>query len=220
MLARLQEICQAEGAKLSDRALRAVVRQSEGGMRDSLSLLDQVFSACGPEAKDEEVFEALGAIDRTLVQDLASALVHRDTQKLLTRVDEAFDRGVKLERLLEELALELRHVFVAKATGAAPRELAESDQHEVMALAKETDAAQLARLFDVVHGSIWDVARAAQPKLAIEMALLKAVHLAPGAAIPELVSRVEKLLAGQPVSAPRAQVGAPGGRSAPGPFRA
>lgn len=220
MLERLQEICQAEQAGISARALTLVVRQSEGGMRDALSLLDQVFSACGQNPTDEEVAEALGAIDRTLVQDLAQGLVLRDVKRLLERIDEAFNRGVDLKRLLEELALELRHVFVSKAMGSAPKELAELDQKAVLSLAQEADASQLARLFDVVHGSIWEVSRAPQPKLALEMALLKAVHLAPGAAIPELVARVEKLAAGQPVAPAKPSVGAPGGRSAPGPFRA
>src|SRR5690242_7751839 len=69
MLERLQEICKAEGAALSDRSLSMVVRQAEGGMRDALSLLDQILSACGPSATDEEVAEAIGAIDRLVVQE-------------------------------------------------------------------------------------------------------------------------------------------------------
>jgi DNA polymerase-3 subunit gamma/tau len=60
------------------------------------------------------------------------------------------------------------------------------------------------------------VNRAPQPRLALEMALLKGLHLAPAAAIPELIARVEKLAAGGSSTAP----GAPGGRSAPAPFRA
>jgi len=220
MLSRLKEICQAEASGISDRALSLVVRQSEGGMRDALSLLDQVFSACGEAPTDEEVAEALGAIDRTLVQDLAKGLVHRQVAPLLERVEEAFNRGVDLKRLLEELALELRHVFVAKAMGAPPKELAELDQKAVVALGKEADASQLARLFDVVHGAVRDVSQAAQPKLAVEMALLKAVHLAPGAAIPELVAKVEKLSQGLPVASAKPSTGAPGGRPAPAPFRA
>ncbi len=58
-------------------------------MRDALSLLDQVMSACGPRASDAEVAEALGAIDRTLVQRSPSALVRRDAQALLEKVEES-----------------------------------------------------------------------------------------------------------------------------------
>ncbi len=220
MLKRLWEICQAEGAKISEQSLALVVRQSEGGMRDALSLLDQILSACGEEATDEAVAEALGAIDRTLVHQCTEALIRRDAKALLGHIDEAFIRGVELKRLAEELALQLRHVFVALSVGEAPAELAESEQKAIKALAAESDAAQLARLFDVVHGAVWEIARAPQPRLSLEMALLKAIALAPAASIPELLERVERLAAGQPAKDPnKPSAGASGGRSAPPGFR-
>jgi DNA polymerase-3 subunit gamma/tau len=222
MLKRLKFICEQEKVNISERALSLVVRQSEGGMRDALSLLDQIFSACGPEPTDEAVAEALGAIDRTVVQDFAEALVRKDARRVLERVEEMFNRGVDLKRLAEELALQLRHLFVAKTLGQAPAELAESEQKALVALAQEADAAQISRLFDVVHGSVWDVSRAPQPRLALEMALLKAIQLSPGGSIPELLAKVERLTAGLgPVDDPRKPVaGASGGRSASPNFRA
>ncbi len=215
MLKRLQEICVAEGAGISDRALSLIVRQSEGGMRDALSLLDQILSAAGTQPTDEEVAEALGAIDRTVVQDIVEGLVRRDAKRVLVRIEDVFNRGVDLKRLAEETALQLRHVFVAKALHEAPSELAESEQKAVMALAQEADSAQLARLFDVIHGAVWDVSRAAQPRLALEMAFLKAIQLSPAASIPELIAKVERLAGGPD----QKSLGAPGGRSASSTFR-
>ena len=157
-------------------------------------------------------------MDRTLVQTFCEALVRRDARVLLDRTEEAFNRGVELKRLTEELALQLRHVLVARTLNEAPSELAESEQKAVLALAKEADAAQLTRLFDVVHHAIWEVGKAQQPRLALEMALLKAVQLAPSASVPELLARVEKL-AQNVGSAEGPRPGASGGRSAPAPFR-
>ncbi|MGQ0507023.1 MAG: DNA polymerase III subunit gamma/tau [Myxococcaceae bacterium] len=219
MLDRLKEICQAEKVAVTDLSLSLIVRQSEGGMRDALSLLDQVLSACGEAPTDEAVAEALGAIDRTLVQTFAEALVRRDAKKLMELTDEAFNRGVDLKRLAEELALQLRHLFVTKAVGEAPAELADSERQALITLAKEADPAALSRLFDIIHNSIWDVSRAAAPRLTFEMALLKAVQLSPSASLPDLIAKVEKLAAGG-TEAKHAVAGAPGGRSAPTGFRA
>jgi DNA polymerase-3 subunit gamma/tau len=221
MLERLTEICGAEGVQLTDRSLALIIRQSEGGMRDALSLLDQILSACGESPTDEAVAEALGAIDRTVVQSFGESLVRRDAKKILELTEEVFNRGVDLKRLAEELALQLRHLFVAKAVGEAPAELADSEQKALVALAKEADAAQVARLFDIVHTSVWDISQAAQPRLAFEMALLKAVQLAPSASLPELVAKVERLAGGGGSPDPKRQIaGAPGGRSNPANFRA
>ncbi|HEX4621831.1 MAG TPA: DNA polymerase III subunit gamma/tau [Myxococcaceae bacterium] len=218
MTKRLQEICVQEGAHLSASALSLVVRQSDGGMRDALSLLDQILSACGDSPTEEAVADALGTVDRTAVQEMAEALVRRDAKRLLARTEDLFDRGLDLRRVAEELAMELRHVFVAKALGEPPAELADSERKALATLAKEADSAQLTRLFDVLHAGIQEIAKAAQPRLALEMVLLKAVELAPAASIPELVTRLERLAAGQSAE-PRQSVGAPGGRSEPPPFR-
>jgi DNA polymerase-3 subunit gamma/tau len=218
MTKRLQEICAKEGVHLSASALSLVVRQSDGGMRDALSLLDQILSACGDSPTEEAVADALGTVDRTAVQEMVEALVRRDAKRLLARTEDLFDRGLDLRRVAEELAMELRHVFVAKALGEPPAELADSERKALATLAKEADAAQLTRLFDVLHTGIQEIAKAAQPRLALEMVLLKAVELAPAASIPELVTRLERLAAGQSAE-PRQSVGAPGGRSEPRPFR-
>ncbi|MDY7228998.1 DNA polymerase III subunit gamma/tau [Hyalangium rubrum] len=218
MLQRLKQICEAEGAGISDRSLSLVVRQSEGGMRDALSLLDQILASCGANPTDEAVAEALGAIDRTMVQDFAEALVRKDARKVLSRVEEVFNRGLDLKRLAEELALQLRHLFVTKALGEAPAELAESEQKALLALAQEADSAQISRLFDVVHGSVWDVSRAAQPRLAMEMALLKAIQLSPAGSIPDLIAKMDRLASGLNGTS-QSQSGAPGGRSGPTNFR-
>jgi DNA polymerase-3 subunit gamma/tau len=149
---------------------------------------------------------------------MAEGLVRADPKRLLTRTEDLFNRGLDLRRVAEELALELRHVFLAKALGEPPAELADSEQKAVMALAKEADSAQLSRLFDILYTGIQEVAKAAQPRLAFEMVLLKAVELAPAASLPDLVARLERLASGQPAE-PRKIAGASGGRSEPVPFR-
>jgi DNA polymerase III subunit gamma/tau len=214
MLGRLKAICESEKVTLSEVALSMVVRQSEGGMRDALSLLDQVLSASGHSPTDEAVAEALGSIDRTAVLSLVSAMIERDAKAVLSQTETLWSRGIDLKQLADDVAQQLRNVFVAKVTGEAPAELAESERVATKAQAFEADAAQVARLFDVVYGSIWDIARAPQPKLTFEMACLKALHLAPSASIPDLLSKVESLIQNNPLAA-----GTPGGRSAKAPFR-
>ena len=218
ILERLKQICGAEKVRISDRSLSVIARQSDGGMRDALSLLDQILSACGSEPSDESVAEALGVIDRNLIQGFVEGLIRRDSGKLLTLVDEVYNRGSDLKRLSEEIALQLRHLFVTKTTGEAPAELSDSEQQALRALSQESEAAQLARLFDAMHECLSEIARADQPRLFLEMALLKAVQLAPVASIPELIAKVEQL--GSSPTPKTRSLGAPGGRSEPTNFRA
>lgn len=219
MVKRMRQVCDAEGFRVSDRALSLVARQADGGMRDAFSLLDQIFATYGTTPSDTEVAEALGTVDRTVVHALCVALVRRDPRAFLSLVADAYDKGVEMRRLCDEAALYLRHLVVTRVAGSAPDELADVERMAVVELAGEAEVAQLARLFDVVHGSAHEVGRAPQPRLALEVALLKAVHLAPSASLPDLVARVEELSRslGTPPDRDRA---APGGRPAAAPFRA
>lgn len=219
MLERLAEIAKAEGARLSDPSLSLIVRQSEGGMRDALSLLDMILSACGPDASDEAVAEALGAVDRTAIHDLARALLRRDAKPALAKIAELHGRGVDFKRLAEELSLYLRHILVTRSVGEAPDELADFERKGVTELARDADPTHLTRLFELVQGSIWEISRAAQPRLAMEVALLKGIHLAPGAPVAELLARAEALAQKLGPSPSASGPVAEGGRPAPGTFR-
>ena len=207
MIARLREICRAEKVTLTDASLSVIVRQADGGMRDALSLLDQVIASSGDSPSEAEVAEAIGTVEQTIIHDFAKSLIRREPEPLLRRVEEIFNRGLDLKRAMEEVAFYLRHIMVAQATGKPPAELSDLEQQAVESLAREVEAAQVVRLFDIVHGSIWEVSRSPQPRWAMEMVLLKAIHLSPTSSIPDLVTRLEKV------------VGAPGGRSPPANFR-
>ena len=196
LVARLRDVSRAEGFELSDEALALVARQAEGGMRDALSLLDQLVSSSGKSPSAEEVAEALGAVERRALVGLVRALCRREAGELVRLLAEQHDRGTEPRRLCEALCQELRNLLVARTTGSPPAELPDHEQRELQALAAEADPVQLARLFDLTHGALADLGRAFEPRLALEVALLKGIFLAPGAAIGELLARVEALVGG------------------------
>jgi len=199
---QLGKVADAEGMRLSPAALGLVARQAEGGMRDALSLLDQVRAACGDAPADAEVAEALGAVDAAAVSRIAGALVRRDGAAVLVEVEALHARGLEMKRVAEELVRHLRNVVVAKLVPAAPIDLPDLELEEVRGQAAAADAAQLTRLFDLVQRSMVEVKLSEQPRYALEVALLEGVFLAPGAQVSELVARVEALAKGAPLVAP------------------
>jgi DNA polymerase-3 subunit gamma/tau len=220
MVERLRKICEGEGIAISDRSLQLIGRQADGGMRDALSLLDQLISSAGLEVSDEAVEEALGLVDRTTVLGLARALVERDGKALLSQVAAVHDRGIELKKLCEELAFAFRDLLYVKTVGEPPADRSDAERKTLEELAAKADPAQLSRIFDLVHGAIRDVAYAAQPRLALEVALLTAVNLAPARGLAELAARLEALAgamgAGVAAAAPGA-TGAAGFAPAPSP---
>ena len=207
---RLREIAQAEQVAASDGALALVARQAQGSMRDALSLLDQLFSAHDPaagEIGDEEAAATLGALDTRVVREIVSAVLARDAGAALSGVMAAYDQGADFKRLAEELAGQARNLVLASLPGVKQ----DLPDHEVRALAQEAsehDGAQLARVFELLQLAQDEVSKAASPRHALEVALLRAVHLAPAGSLPDLVTRVEQLVKGG-ASAPAAKPEAP-----------
>jgi DNA polymerase-3 subunit gamma/tau len=202
---QLGKVAAAEGMEVSPAALALVARQAEGGMRDALSLLDQVRAASGDAPTDAEVAEALGTVDAAAVSRIGAALVRRDGAAVLAEVAALDARGLETRRVAEEIVRHLRNVVVARLAPAAPLDLSDAELSEVRAQAGEADPAQLTRLFDVAQRAVVDVKLSEQPRYALEVALLKGVFLAPGAGMAELIGRLESL------------AGAPGGGGGEGP---
>jgi DNA polymerase-3 subunit gamma/tau len=208
---QLGRVAEAEGMRLSPLALALVARAAEGGMRDALSILDQVRAACGEAPSDEEVGEALGAVDVAAVGRLCAALVARDGAAVLAEIAALDARGLETRRVAEEVVRHLRDVLVARLVPTAPLDLPDAEVAEVRALAAAAEPAQLTRLFDLAQRAVADVKLADQPRFALEIALLKGVFLAPGADVTELLARVEALSGG------RAPPGSGGGGTGRGP---
>jgi DNA polymerase-3 subunit gamma/tau len=203
IVARLREIAQAEKVQASDGALALVARQAQGSMRDALSLLDQLFSAHDPaagEIGDKEAAETLGALDTAVVRDIVTAVLGRDPGAALSGVVRAYEQGADMKRLSEELASHARNLVLASLPGVKQ----DLPDHEVRSLAQqaaEHDSAQLSRVFELLQLAQDEVAKAASPRHALEVALLRAVHLAPAGSLPDLVAKIEALANGTPLAA-------------------
>src|SRR4029077_12933517 len=155
----------------------------------------QLFSAHDPaagEISDREAAETLCALDTSVVRDIVAGVLDRDAGAALSGVVRAYEQGADMKRLAEELAAHARKLVLASLPGVKQ----DLPDHEVRALAQQAtghDSAQLARVFELLQLAQDEVAKAASPRHALEVALLRAVHLAPAGSLPELVARIEAL---------------------------
>jgi DNA polymerase-3 subunit gamma/tau len=195
IVTRLREIAVSERIAVSDGALSLVARQAMGSMRDALSLLDQLFSAHDPalgEVTDQEAAETLGALDRRIVSEAVGAVLRRDAAGALQAVVRAYESGAEFKRLAEDLAAHARNLVLATMPGVR-QDLPDHELRELAQEAAQHEPAHLARVFELLQTAQDEVAQAATPRHALEVALLRAVHLAPSGALPDLIARVESL---------------------------
>ncbi|MDP3938484.1 MAG: DNA polymerase III subunit gamma/tau [Deltaproteobacteria bacterium] len=210
--AKLAEISASEKIEADGPALAAVARQSEGCMRDALTILDQLVAYTDGKIHESEVREALGLIDRNLVLDLARTVIAADPRACLEGLRQLDAQGADARRTVRELLGLLRDLVVL-VTLEAPEKVIDAPEAELERMRAMVGGVQpetLHALFDLFLQSDQEIELASQPFLVFEMAVLKAAHLRPLLPISELLSRFADLEKGLPASPPPAPARAPG----------
>jgi DNA polymerase III subunit gamma/tau len=201
---RLTEILTKEGISIQDAGLETIARAADGGMRDALSLTDQVLSFAGESAEVADVIEALGLIDRGTILEATFSILDRDHKKALELITQAYERGHALRQLMQLVTEEIRNLTLSAMLGtiAGFADLTDDDAARIDARAKTSDAKDLQRLFQQALDGIDLVARAADPRLALELVFIRLCDRPPvsdAVAISEALVRLDALMRGKQV---------------------
>jgi len=192
-----------EGVTIDETALNMVVREAGGSVRDGLSLLDQVFSYCGDTVSGKDVVEVLGLVSQQVISDLARALLAGDLASALTGLDEVYSYGMDLKRFINELLSWFRGLVVCTVT-TEPEKLLDLPADELEVLRKtaaEYSRESLLQMFHLLMDGLEKTVFSARPRFAVEMVFIKAVQVGDVVQVGELLSRLDKVMAG--VSLPR-----------------
>ncbi len=217
--AHLRAVAQGEKIKVSDEALARIARAAEGSARDALSLFDQVLSFSGEEVRDEDISALLGLIDRELLLAASRSVAAGDALGLLELVERLSDYGADHRNFTRELILHFREILLLKTApdgSALLAPLVPEERERLRPLAEAYSEEDLLRILEVLTQLETDLRWAQDPRVTLELALLKMVQMRRLVPFAELVDRVERLAAGTP--APRAaapSAPAPSPRPAP-----
>ena len=125
IVAKLERICEAEGARADADALALVARLADGGMRDAESLLDQVLAFTTGTLSAADVREAVGLADDATIAALVDAYVAGDAPAALDRIAELADAGRDMAQVASQAEGEARRRLLASAADpTAARRLA------------------------------------------------------------------------------------------------
>jgi DNA polymerase-3 subunit gamma/tau len=200
----LRHVADQEGIRVSDGALALVARAAEGSVRDSLSLLDQVLAFTGNDVPDADVAGLLGLVDRELLHRASRAVVEGDSLAMLELVEGLAEYGADYRNFARELLLHVREILLVKlAPPDSPLVAAilPEEREKLQALAAALSEEDLLRGLDLLTRAESELRNATDPRVALDLALLKLVHMRRLVPFAELVARVERLAGGAPAAA-------------------
>jgi DNA polymerase-3 subunit gamma/tau len=208
----LRQIADAEGIEAPDQALALVARSGRGAYRDAVSTLDQLGSATGNRVTVQSVLELLGTVEEEALFRLCDLVIDRDTAGALTYVEELSERGHDLGRLVLDLIEHLRQLMLAQHLGEVPESAATSAEarERLRAQATQLEEATVLRLVDLLAVAVDDMRQGADPRLPLELALVKVTRPASDLSRESIAFRLERLEQGaMPVPQPPAPASDP-----------
>jgi DNA polymerase-3 subunit gamma/tau len=191
----LRRVADGEEIEAPDQALALIARGARGSYRDAVSTLDQLASATEGKVTVQTVLQLLGAVEEEALFRLCDLVVDRDTAGALTFVEELAEQGQDLGRLVTDLLEHLRHLLLVQHMGEVPDSLpvTEETRERLRAQANQLGEGVVLRLCDLLAVAVDDMRQGGDPRLPLELALVKVTRPAADLSRESLAYRVELL---------------------------
>jgi len=195
LLKRLRMIADKEGIQVPDQALALVARAARGSYRDAESTLDQLAAATENDVSVQSVLQLLGTVEEEALFRLCDLVVDRDTAGALTFVEELSEQGHDIGRLVTELIEHLRQLLLVQHMGEVPDTLpvTEETRERLRAQANQLGEATVIRLLDLLAVAVDDMRQGGDPRLPLELALVKVTRPAADLSRESVAFRLEQL---------------------------
>ena len=168
IIQRLRYILEQEGIAYEEEALSVIARCANGGMRDALSLLDQVISFSDDKVSFEQAIQVSGSLTDDLMIEFVRLLTQQQAQAALLKLQDLLLLGKEASRLIEEWLEFSRDLLVAKQTGDM---IGRSEAF--VAFAKEVEEAFLYRFMDALNQTQQEMRFTTKPTISLEVFTIK-----------------------------------------------
>ncbi|HXK15233.1 MAG TPA: DNA polymerase III subunit gamma/tau [Gaiellaceae bacterium] len=191
----LRWIADGEEIDVPDAALALIARAARGAYRDAVSTLDQLASATGGAITVQDVLQLLGAVEDEVLFRLCDMVVGNETADALLFLEELSEQGQDLGRLVTDLLEHLRHLLLVQHMNEVPDSLPVTDEarERLREQANQLPVATVVRLIDLLAVAVDDMRQGGDPRLPLELALVKVTRPAADLSRESLAFRLERL---------------------------
>jgi DNA polymerase-3 subunit gamma/tau len=188
----LTAIAQKEELSAEPGALAVMARAAEGSLRDALSLLEQARAYCGAQITDAAVHELLGVVPEEALAELVAAIEEHSAEKALALVHRFQAEGRNLQHFCREAIRHFRNLLVARVCGADSDLIAATPEQrpEIARAAAVFNEEDLTRYFQILMETDEDLRRKPDPRLHLELGLLRLVNAARLAPLEEVLAEL------------------------------
>ena len=208
-IAYLQKVAASEGVTADEGALNVVAQKADGGMRDALSIFDQLVAFCGNNITYERTIEVLNVLHADYYFKLVEQALQHDVKGALLLLNEVLNHGFDAGLFITGLAQHLRDVLVSKDPQTITLlETGDAIRQRYAAQAQLCAPVWIFQALDILNTCDINYRTAKNKRLTVELALIKLTQLGVPQNIPapqKTQSTPKSAPAPQPAPQPTAQ---------------
>jgi DNA polymerase-3 subunit gamma/tau len=200
----LRGICDAEGITASDEALSLIARAGAGSFRDPTATLDQIATTLGGTIDAEGAASLLGVVPEHSLDELMDLIASAEPGIALDRIDALAEGGHDLADVVTSLLAHLRLLYLIQHSGTLPGSVM-PDAERYARLEKQAAAlppGEVLRSVDLLTAALAEIREGADPRLPLEVAVVKAARPQAQRGMEALLARLERLEGGAPIPSP------------------
>ena len=178
VVAHLKRVADQEGYTYEETALNVIARKADGGMRDALSIFDQVAAFTGGNITYRQVIENHNVLDYDYYFDLTDTLLRRDIPKVMLTLNEILSKGFEAHHFMSGLAAHFRDLLVSRDAQTLPLlEVAESVRQRYAEQAQQCAPAFLYRALKLCNDCDINYRASNNKRLLVELTLIQVAQL-------------------------------------------
>jgi len=194
IVSRLRFISDKEGITVDNESLHVIARKADGALRDALSIMDQAIAFCGLDIKHEELLRALNVVSSERLFRLMDIVKANDSDAGLQLIDDLLQEGHDIQEFLVSLTEHLRNQYLAISGNSMHLiEASEEMKSRYKNAASDFSEDDLMRMLHIVNETQYKVREAPQPRIQLEIAILKLIHMQKTDGLKHLIAELKKL---------------------------
>ena len=195
MTARMQRICNEENIEVEEKALNLIARNSQGALRDALSILDQCISFSDSKIEYKDAVELLGTVNIEQLFEMAQSIIDQDTKKSLQILNEFVVWGKDIRNLINDLIDHFRNLMVCKVSTELDEiiSLQEETIKQLKEQSKIVDINDLIRILNILSETQDNMKSSSNPRVLAEVTIMKTAQPMFDESKEALIKRIENL---------------------------
>ncbi|AFS77179.1 DNA polymerase III subunit gamma/tau [Gottschalkia acidurici 9a] len=191
----MKDICLEIDVNIEEKALYLIARNSDGAMRDALSILDQCISFIDGEITYDYILSTLGIVNNDLMFEIVNGIIDNDIDNVLNFIDTIVQNGIDINQFIKDMILHFRNLMISKTSSNSENTIDGSQEfiHQLKVQSEKIDLNTIITFLNILSEAETKSKWSTQPRVILEVSVIKMMETPVSLDIGSLVNRINKL---------------------------